>query len=243
MRAADLGRISVPDDERVHVWQASVAATSVTAMAALLDDDEHARASRFVFSKDREQFVAARGWLRTFLGAYLSCDPRDVRFAYGAQGKPTCATVKNAVDLRFNVSHSGDVVLLAFACGRDVGVDVERMSVHVDPVELGRTCFSEAEQAVVQGTERSARLGAFFRFWTAKEAYIKLLGGGLSIPLSDFTVEVSDNDSLWRVSAVSGLCDSVTVRPLVVPEGYQAAVAVDGTGWDMVIRSMSEFYK
>jgi 4'-phosphopantetheinyl transferase len=115
--------------------------------------------------------------------------------------------------------------------------------VHVDPVELGRTCFSEAEQAVVWGTESSARLGAFFRFWTAKEAYIKLLGGGLSIPLSDFTVEVSDNDSLWRVSAVSGLCDSVTVRPLVVPEGYQAAVAVDGTGWDMVIRSMSEFYK
>jgi 4'-phosphopantetheinyl transferase len=240
MRAEDLAQISVPDDNSVHVWRVSVAGTSITAMTALLDGDEQARASRFVFSKDREQFVAARGWLRTFLGAYLSCDPRNVRFAYGAQGKPVCAAPVSVVDLRFNVSHSGDVVLLAFARGRDVGVDVEEVSARIDPIELGRTCFSDTEQAVVREVENSERLGVFFRFWTAKEAYIKLLGGGLSIPLGNFTVEASDSAPVWQVLAVSELCHRVTVRPVAVPEGYRAAVAMNGSGWSMMVRSVIE---
>ena len=72
--------------DRVDLWRASL--PTLPALQALLSPDELDRAARFHFEKDSRHFIAARGWLRTVLARYLDTSPADLRFDYGARGKP-----------------------------------------------------------------------------------------------------------------------------------------------------------
>src|SRR3954467_10915815 len=76
----------------------------------LLSPDERDRALKFRFARDRSRYVVARGLLRTLLGERLGIDPERVVFAYGEYGKPCLA---GDTDLRFNLTHSDDVVAVA----------------------------------------------------------------------------------------------------------------------------------
>lgn len=224
------------------MWRVTVGDAALVGGEAMLDDAERARADRFVFAKDRDQFVVARSWLRRLLGRYLGRDASTLRFQYGAQGKPALLTdgAMEEMALRFNVSHSHEQVLLAFAMGREVGVDVEWIEARVNGAELASTCFSSDEQRVYHSAPEHRQLGAFFRYWTAKEAYIKALGGGLSIPLQDFTVDVTPGTARWPVRTVARHELAHTVCAVDVPAGYAAAVAAAGEDWRVVLREAHE---
>ena len=112
----------------VHVWRVDVRqwAPMLARLTALLDPDEQARADRFVAPAPRQQFTVARAALRQLLAGYLACPLGDLRFELGPLGKPRLLA-RNSTDLRFNVSHSGELVQLAFSRRREVGVDVEHL--------------------------------------------------------------------------------------------------------------------
>lgn len=226
------------DDGIVRVWRVSIGDRTAASVAALLSHDERARAARYRFDRDRNQFVAVRGWLRRLLGEYLKREPADICFGLGPQGKPM--VVDANVDLQFNVSHSGNVGLLAFCRGRDVGVDVERHDTRVEIAELAETCFSIAERESLRALPEGAQSARFFQLWAAKEACIKALGGGLSIPLLDFTVGVNDDTDGWTVemTAAPGDRGALVVRRIDVPPGYAGAVAAPGDDWDVVVRDL-----
>jgi 4'-phosphopantetheinyl transferase len=128
--------------------------------------------------------------------------------------------------VRFNLSHSGDVILLAFAVNRDLGVDVEQVRPEVNIDNLAASCFSPVERAAIFRNPDAARL-RFFEYWAAKEAWMKADGRGMSLPLCDYT--------LTPVSSVSGESFTVTahesgplewtVRLLNLRAGYTSAVA------------------
>ena len=102
----------------VHVWSASLAVDPILlpGLWSLLDHEEQQRANRYSHLPSRQQFIIARGVLRTLLGCYLNRAPVQVRFTSGPQGKPMLAS--SAQDLHFNISHSHNLVLLAFTrCG------------------------------------------------------------------------------------------------------------------------------
>ncbi len=151
----------------------------------LLAADELKRANRFVFARDRQSFVVAHGLLRLVLAHYLEQDPRRLQFVYGAHGKP--ALIVNPSAIFFNISHSGDRILMAVGRGSEVGVDIER-------VDAGLACegvsggFSRAEQCALAKVSPDKLLNAFFKCWTSKEAYIKGIGEGLTVPLAHFDV-------------------------------------------------------
>ena len=88
-------------------------------------DPRKNRAARFHFARDREFFVAARGILRELAGAYLKKAPSELRFQYESEGKPSISPNNLDSPIRFNLSHSRETALYAFACGREVGIDVE----------------------------------------------------------------------------------------------------------------------
>ena len=106
--------LNAPD--AIDVWRVSVLESPIAELAELLSGEELERGARFVFGRDRDQFIAVRGWLRRLLGAYLHRAPKDIRFALGPQGKPYLDD--DGCNLQFNVSHSGDVGMLAFSRGR-----------------------------------------------------------------------------------------------------------------------------
>ena len=114
----------------VHVWRADLdlETARLHRLGRNLSADEQARAVRFRFARDRERFIAARGLLREVLALYLDTAARRLRFRYGVHGKPFLAEHR---DLRFNVSHSLDTMLVAVADKREVGVDIEHVGTDV----------------------------------------------------------------------------------------------------------------
>jgi 4'-phosphopantetheinyl transferase len=154
--------------------------------ASLLDAGERARAARFVFDRDRRRFSTARGILREILGRVLEIAPENVDFAYGPHGKPA---VQGSA-LHFNLSHSGDDGVVAWSRDLPVGVDIEEVRERDDLLGLARRFFSRTETAAIEMAAPEARLGAFYRCWTRKEALLKATGAGISRTLSTFTVDV-----------------------------------------------------
>lgn len=160
----------------------------VESFLRMLDEDERVRASRFRFEKHRQNFVVGRGVLRLLLSRYLGMPPEDVRFTYGAQGKPALEGEHSADSLRFNASHSGELAVYAFVRECEVGVDVEFIKTDFETEEIAERFFSAPEIRALRALPAAEKPAAFFRFWTRKEAYIKAIGSGLSHPLDQFDV-------------------------------------------------------
>jgi 4'-phosphopantetheinyl transferase len=154
---------------------------------ALLAPDEQVRAARFVRARDRRRFARCRAALREILGCLLGRPPGSLRFRAGGQGKPELdpqELTKDQTDrrhaLRFNVSHTGELALIAVCRGRELGVDLERVRPILEAQSIVASFFSMAEAAEFASIAEDARALAFFRGWTRKEAILKGLGVGLA---------------------------------------------------------------
>jgi 4'-phosphopantetheinyl transferase len=155
-----------------------------------LSADETARSERFRFPEDRKRFVVCRAALRSILGARLDISPADVRFDYGEYGKPSLSGNTGESGLHFNVAHSRGLGCIAVASGRNVGVDVEAVRQLNDLDSLIRKTLARSEQRHIAGLPASDRLSAFFRYWTMKEALLKVVGVGLQWPLRDIELDL-----------------------------------------------------
>jgi 4'-phosphopantetheinyl transferase len=202
-------------------------AADVERLGHHLAPDELARAARFRFAADRRRFVAGRGVLRETLAAWLDVPPGRLVFSTGTHGKPALALPAAGGWLRFNVSHSDGLVLIALAAGREVGVDVERMRTNIADADLARRFFSTREQAALAALPAEGRRTLFFRIWTCKEAFIKATGEGVSRSLHDFDVVTERGDVALRIDAARGEAARWVLRELSAPAGYAAAVAVE----------------
>jgi 4'-phosphopantetheinyl transferase len=199
----------------VHVFELSLDVPVVDC----LDEGERARAARFVFERDRRRFTAAHAQLRELLGLLLGRSPESLRFQIGERGKPS-------IDgLQFNLSHSGDQALVAVHRRLPVGVDIEELRPDVEFRAIAVRSFSPREEAAVLG-EPELR-PAFYRVWTQKEAFIKVLGEGLAFPLDAFDVSLRPEGGLdacrQRVEA-----SQYWLRTLPCADGFAAALAVAG---------------
>ena len=213
--------------EDIHVWHASLDHddAGVHCLEALLSPDEKTRASRFHFDKDRDRYAAARGLLRELLGAYLQQSPASLRFSYAEHGKPFLAGEKPASGFNFNVSHSGDVVVYAFANGRNVGIDVEQMRADAAGDEIAHRYFSAREIDDLRSLPPSDKLEGFFNCWTRKEAYLKATGMGLNLGLDGFAVSLAPGEPAKFLSGVDSKWQIAAFNPA---GSYASAVVYDG---------------
>jgi 4'-phosphopantetheinyl transferase len=180
----------------VHVWLIRLDDYVIHFESLLqrLARDELERVGRYYFQKDRERFAVGRAITKTILGRYLSVSATQVRFSYNAFGKPFLAGPA-AYDLRFNLSHSNGLALLALALGREVGVDVEYKQREVATTDLAQRFFSAAEIESLLKLPNDQQSDGFFKCWTRKEAYIKAIGEGLSFSLDSFSVSLAPFES------------------------------------------------
>jgi 4'-phosphopantetheinyl transferase len=226
-----------PDE--VHVWSADLDRLPGALLREPLSTDERERGRRFHFERDRRRFVTARGLLRRLLGHYLGLDPSRLRFGYGPRGKPFLA---GEDELRFNVSHSGGLALLAFARGREVGVDVERERPVPEAEDIARRYFSAWEERELRLLTEGERRAAFFRCWTRKEAFIKATGDGLSRPLDAFDVTLAPGEParLVRVEGEPEAAFRFWLEDVSPAPGFAGALAVEGREARIVRRNGDE---
>jgi 4'-phosphopantetheinyl transferase len=121
------------------------------------------------------RYLAARHALRCVLGAALDLPPARVAIEVDALGKPHVANGT----LHFNASRSAHLALVAVSTRDPVGVDIELARGLDDADRLARTTLTESEQ---REWERGRDTRAFLGCWTRKEACLKALGVGLTVP-------------------------------------------------------------
>ena len=227
-----------PRTSSIDLWWCDLRRTSAdqrTEWEALTSDEERDRADRFRFSADRERFLAGRGILRSVLAGYAGRRPDALRFARDENGKPRLPDA----DIRFNLSRTEDGILLGVTRGPEIGVDIERVRPGYTGDEIAGKFFAPSEVASLADLPEGIRSEAFFRVWTAKEAYLKARGEGLGYPLNAFAVPLAAEGPrrlTWHRE------DSEIARwwllPLTPGEGFVAAAAVGGDSPSVVFRQV-----
>src|SRR6266404_1611567 len=211
-----------------HIWRAQldVGPHLLSRLSTYLSAEETNRAKQFVFPRDRDHFVAARGILRELLGRCSAHSPASICFSQGPHGKPFLVGKLAESSMRFNISHSHGWALFAITLGNEVGIDIERIRPEVAKEEIAERYFSTPERDEFRGLPSELRVEAFFLCWTSKEAYVKARGAGLQLPLDSFDVALvpghpatlrSDDQERWDLRSFAA-----------APE-YVAALAVERT--------------
>ncbi len=238
----------------VHIWRASqtVDPPVLSRLYALLDADEKARADRFIFQRDHDRFIVARGILRELLAAYIGSAAAEIRFHYGPQGKPSLLVgssqlrlkraeasgfddaEKSPLDrateispIRFNMSHSHGLAAFAFAIDRELGIDIELIRPDFGGEEIAQRFFSRDEVSELMSLPSEVRAEAFFLCWTRKEAYIKGRGQGLQIPLTSFSVSLTPGGPEHLRAADASYWQLHSFSPM---QNYAAALIAEAKG-------------
>jgi len=221
----------------IHVWRVSLAQTEscLQNLQQTLSTDERTKADRFRFPKDRSQFIVSRGALRAILSRYLNISSHILRFDYNPYGKPSLTVAQGGNTLRFNLSHSRGMALIAITKNRDIGVDLEGINQNFSCLEIAEKFFSPLENSVLRSLPEHLQATAFFTCWTRKEAYIKAVGKGLSIPLNQFDVSLAPGEpaALLNVEGNPEEASKWSLIELFPSSDMVAAVAVAGDCWKL----------
>jgi 4'-phosphopantetheinyl transferase len=202
-------------DVDLHLERLDVSAPSLERAWHLLSADERERAERFRFDLHRHRFIAGRALVRETLARHLGHPAHALAFTYGPAGKPSLPGVS------FNAANSEDLVLIAITAHGELGVDLERVRDLPDRDPLAAHYFHPDERAIWDTLASPDRTTAFFRWWTAKEAFLKATGTGLGGPLRETAIDFHPERPLrffspspWQLTVLNA------------PEGYQAVLCV-----------------
>ncbi|MDB5352321.1 MAG: phosphopantetheine-protein transferase [Planctomycetota bacterium] len=228
----DLPRGITASDREIHVWRIALVEPDevVGDLRTILSDDELRRADRFRAEGHRSRFVVGRATMRRVLGAYLAEDPRCLSFATNTHGKPRLEGSR----LEFNLSHSADRAILAVSRDRRVGIDIEQVRPMQEGERIAARFFSASECETFLKLPDTRKNEAFFHIWTRKEAYIKAIGVGISIPLDSFDVpaQVDPLHEPFAMAARGNDPTPWTMRDIATEPGYVAALVVEGGAWE-----------
>lgn len=187
----------------------------------LLSPAELRKSSKFRFQKDRLVYLSGRGMLRKLGSEMLKMPAEGLVIKEGQYGKPYWEGYEKR--LPFNLSNAGSKISIAFEfTQREIGLDIEVIDKSFNYWEVAGHYFSKRECDMVYSHRD------FYRFWTMKEALLKVTGVGLVddlnnmdlsgkmnrvptfderlLPFKDkaFTLYTFDNEEIVFTIAISG---------------------------------------
>ena len=208
------------------VWLISLLQVNqdLTELESVLSSQERERAAAFLLSAPRRQFVVARAALRILLGRYLGVSPSACNFALNANGKPL---LQPPSLLRFNLSHAGNLILIAISDSIDVGVDVEAHRKTNDLNSLAASILCPADMELWLALDAADRATEFYRIWTCKEAITKAIGCGLAMDFRSIRISIAPGrkPALVSLDPPWDWTERWTLQELETESGYSAAIA------------------
>jgi 4'-phosphopantetheinyl transferase len=211
----------------IHIWkiQFSDFSNQQEILRKALSTDEQKRATRFHFKIDKQRYLICKAFLKIILSRIMGIETAQVDFTFSEHGKPY---LKDRSQIHFNISHSGDIGLIAITDVAPIGVDVEQ---HRDQMELKKIAnrfFSKEEVAELMELPDESRLKGFFNCWSRKEAFIKAIGLGLAMPLEKFQVSLKPGEAaqLLSVNYKNEQASDWILKDLTIAHDYSAAYVV-----------------
>ncbi|WP_406383510.1 4'-phosphopantetheinyl transferase family protein [Streptomyces sp. NBC_01618] len=224
------------------VWWWRGATTVLTADLALLDDSELRRLGRIRSPAGAAEFVGNRASVRRILAGLLGAPPERIHL--GRRPCPGCGDPEHGPPTILNpqvmcwisISHTSGCGMLAVA-GAPVGVDVERArDIRVD--ELAPTTLTPSEVKQLDGLTGDALRQAFLRCWTRKEAALKAVGVGITVPLDRVETHPATAGTITVAAGVPGTPQAWSVTDLPIPTPWTASVALPaGTAGPVRLRA------
>lgn len=190
----------------------------------LLSPEEKCRADAYISFLSRKQYILSHYLLRKLLGRCYSVKPSELIFDLAVTKKPFVVNIPLPVS--FNISHSGNKILIGITNTGDIGVDIEKINSEFDYKSFAEIHFSDDERKMVMVKDADQAVSAFFRIWAAKESLLKQTGEGLTDHLK------SVNTCLLPMDTGIG---AIKLYGLLVND-YALAVAING-------KSVPVFYK
>jgi 4'-phosphopantetheinyl transferase len=176
--------------QTIDIWYCSLAAAlndvDFRRLAATLSPQELEKSRRFKRPQDQLNYVLQRGCLRYILGGYAKQPPAALEFSYGDYGKPDL--VSNA--LNFNLSHTQQRLAIAASPSFSLGMDLEYHKPLSRFEALCQRCLTPAEQQGISTLDLVQAQRLFFHYWTCKEAYLKGVGVGLTVPMTEVEMQL-----------------------------------------------------
>ena len=208
----------------VHIWRINIRQnlSSLNQFKSLLNQAELVRAGKYLQRKDHDRFIVSRGAQRIILGWYLSAPPEQLEFVLG-DNKKSHLFSEDGNPLHYNVSHSGDWVVLAIATSQ-VGTDVEFIDEAFKFQDILPDNFSKEEAAYINKENSIER---FFALWTRKEAILKATGQGLGEHLQ-ITPALDGEHPLH--STLTGADKKWISNSFYIQPGYIGSVVVEDAG-------------
>lgn len=231
----------MPDE--IHVWWARLDVPRAVAIGLekSLSPEEIKTASRKYFERDKRDFIAAHGILRELLGHYTNTLPEAIRFEKGKNGKPFLNRHSHGMNIRFNMTHSGEYAMYSFCPGRETGIDIEQVKREITYAQIAERFYSQKEIELLTSVPEQERVSLFFKIWTRKEAFIKATGDGVSFPLDKMeVVDIKEG----AFAPVRVLCDHYSdkqwfYRDISPSEGYVGALVASADTFKVICRQFT----
>lgn len=234
----------MPKDHVTLCWIATGTLSSkvIGELQGLLSAPERDRAARFVFDRDRSEFVAVHALARSLLGQSTGQAPSALRMRHGRFGKPELVAERDAPPPAFNLSHSRGLAVVAFGQDVALGVDVENVT-RPAPLEIAERFFAPDERAALRDCQPCHRQSVFYSLWTLKEAYMKATGLGMNMsperigfslePIEPLFDPGFEGRSFWQFMSLRTGPDHITALALGRAEDRPLTVSVReiGAGW------------
>lgn len=178
-----------------------------------LSEEEKSRANKFHFSEDKSSFALYHACKRLILADYLNQSPQEIIFSTQEKGKPFLQNQK----IKFNLSHTKEMAMLAVAVDIEVGIDIEKVKTTSDYLTIAKRFFHLEEYEFLKNIGNTAQQqNAFFEIWTAKEAVLKATGEGIAAGMNTFNVQTNP---------IKHNSVTITLSRLKAPAAYKAAIA------------------
>ncbi len=200
-------QLQLPRGE-IHLWMTRPGAITEPALLEryfrLMSTEEALRQQRYRSPEHRHNALVTRAFVRDLLSAYAAVAPADWRFIVGDKGKPEI--VDPPLPLRFNLSHTRDLIICAVTASGEIGSDVEDIQRQNNLAAIAEQHFAAEELAELFTLPEEQQRSRFFDYWTLKESYIKACGGGIfATPLKNFSFSIGERPG-------SAINDKITLR-------------------------------
>lgn len=195
----------------------------------ILPQDEMQKVNNYKFIKNRERSIATFYYRRIILSKYTGLSPQELSFKINQYGKPSIEN-KNFSYIKFNYSHSNDIIIYSITRDSEIGIDIEFIKEISDMNSLVNNYFSSEEISTFRNTNNKIdQLNFFYKIWTRKEALLKAIGLGLTEDLK--TIDSLCNEgSFNNISVIEFDKKKWCIQNLDSPKKYVSSIAYEFKG-------------